>query len=83
MHRALKGLPELGEIIYQRLDSLVLSMDYNEKYMIIEEICSMIIERLRAHDLTDSSSDFLLDHGPVLQERIINEELRQKNVWIG
>ncbi len=83
MHRALNGLSELGDVVYERLNSLVLTMDYNEKYMIIEEICSMIIKRLRAHGLTDSSSDFLLDHGPKLQEKIINEELRQKNVWIG
>jgi hypothetical protein len=43
----------------------------------------MIIAELKAEDLTDSSSTFLLDHGPIIQSKIKDEKLRERNVWIG
>jgi hypothetical protein len=56
--------------------------DYPKKSILIEDICRLIIERLRNEGLSDSKSDFLLDHGPVIQSKINDPRLRQRNVWV-
>ena len=48
---------------------------------IIESICSLIIDILIKDGLTDSASDFLLDHAPVIQQKIENEYLRNMVPW--
>ncbi len=83
MHRALKKLPLLGEWSYLKITDLIASQDMNEKPLIIEEICLEIISALQEKGLTDSMSSFLLDHGPSVQSRIKDTNLRQRNVWIG
>jgi hypothetical protein len=49
----------------------------------IEEISTAIIQRLQEEGLSHSESDFLLDHGPIIQQKIRDENLRKRNVWIG
>lgn len=83
MHRALKQLPILGELIYSKTDDLIGTTDYKEKVKIIEETCAIIIMELRREGLSDSSSDFMLDHGPIVQRKIRNTQLRETNVWVG
>jgi hypothetical protein len=83
MHRALLPLPILGGMIYEKINTLVLSTDNDEKINIIEEICAAIIEVFKQQRLSDSSSDFLLDHGPQIQAKIKDRALRERNVWIG
>ncbi len=83
LHRALKRLPILGEQISSKIDDLIGATDYEEKEKLIEEICAILIEKLRSEGLSDSSSDFLLDHGPTIQNKIANTRLRAMNAWVG
>jgi hypothetical protein len=83
MNKALVALPRLGKEIHEKINLLIQTLDSSLKLEIVEEICSMIIAELKAEDLTDSSSTFLLDHGPIIQSKIKDEKLRERNVWIG
>jgi hypothetical protein len=83
MHRALRSLPVAGEVMHGKINDLVLSTNYDEKINIIEGICGTIIEVLKKQGLSDSTSDFLLDHGPQVQSKIKDRALRERNVWIG
>jgi hypothetical protein len=83
MSRTLIELPRLGKEIFERIGLLIQTAEFSLKPVLAEEICSMIITELKAEDLTDSSSTFLLDHGPIIQSKIKDEKLRERNVWIG
>ncbi|MDY6935293.1 MAG: DUF4037 domain-containing protein [Spirochaetota bacterium] len=83
VHRALKQLPILGAVIHMKIAELISTKDYNEKPRIVEEICSAIIEQLKNEELTDSSSNYLLDHGPIIQSKIRDPQMRERNVWVG
>ena len=39
------------------------------------------IEQLKKEGLTSSGSDFLLDHGPEIQSRIKDDQLRRLPLW--
>lgn len=82
MHRSVKALPRLGQEAYSRIENLITCKDVTKKSMLIEDISGLIIETLRHEGLSDSPSDFLLDHGPVIQSRITEPRLRQRNVWV-
>ncbi len=89
MHRAMKQLPVLGDIIYGLFSELVAvsgygteKSDYARKNNIIEEICGCIIGELKRQQLSDSKSDFLLDHGPAVQTKIKDTRMRDMNVWV-
>jgi len=88
MHRALKDLPLLGEYVHDRMLDLVLLQDggvgedlYRRKNAAIEDISQILIEELRRQDLSDSQSDFLLDHGPIIQGKIRDPGIRAIPVW--
>jgi len=49
----------------------------------IEEICAVLIEALRGQELSDSTSTFLLDHGPRVHAGIQDHALRQLDMWWG
>ena len=83
MHRALLELPILGERLHSTISQLVTMSAHEGKVTIIQEICDTLITELRAQDLSDSGSSFLLDHGPVVQVKIKDNGFRQKNVWVG
>jgi hypothetical protein len=90
MHRAMKGVPVLGNALYQLFFDLAAvkvnescgMMLYENKNRIIEEICGHIIQELRRQMLTDSDSDFLLDHGPTVQNKIKDARLQSLDVWV-
>lgn len=82
MHRAMKGLPILGEAGYKLLSDFVISYGHEKKSRLIEETCALIIGELGREGLSDSPSDFLLDHGPIVQSKIQDEGLRNTNVWL-
>ena len=83
MNKALVALPRLGKEIHEKINLLIQTLDSSLKLEIVEDICSMMIAELAAEGLTDSSSTFLLDHGPIIQNKIKDKELRERNVWIG
>ncbi|OPX37817.1 MAG: hypothetical protein B1H11_05380 [Desulfobacteraceae bacterium 4484_190.1] len=82
-HRAVKDLPVLGEFIWKKIDEMVKTHDLKRKNSIIEEISAEVIDEFQKEGLSDSDSDFLLDHGPVIHGKIKNENLRKRNVWVG
>ena len=54
---------------------------YDKKARIMEGISQSIIEELRREGLSNSSSDFLLDHGPIVQSKIQDPQIRGIDVW--
>lgn len=88
MHRGLQGLPILGAEMYQLCADLVTAHTkatgeavYTRKQELIESICSKVIAELRRQNLSDSTHDFLLEHGPQVQKRIQDPQLKSLNVW--
>jgi hypothetical protein len=49
---------------------------------LVEEISALIIARLQSDGLSDSASDFLLDHAHAVQARIENQALRSLPVFM-
>ena len=82
MHRAVKRLPIMGYFVHRILREIVTTNDYEKKSRLMETICGRIVKELQKQRLSDSSSSFLLDHGPVIQKKIQNAELRNRNVWL-
>lgn len=82
-HRAVRKLPLLGEFIYQKINELVQNNDPALKNKIIEEISAGVIKEFYNQGLSHSESNFLLDHGPVIHEKIKDDNLRQRDVWAG
>lgn len=85
MHRGLLSLPILGTLIYDRLNTLISIpvSDYNEKSNIIEEICLYFILEMKNQRISNSNSDFLLDHGVIVQKNIKDPALKNRNPWLG
>ena len=83
VHRGISGLPILGNYMFKKIEGIVVSNDYSDKQQLVEEISTAVINELRKQVLSDLTSDFLLDHGPVIHDKITDEELRKRNVWIG
>ncbi len=83
-HEGLKRLPLMGRTTHQAMEKIVL-LDYKEdpNHVIfeIEELCKKLIGILRSRGLTTSKSDFLLDHGPEILQRIEDPELKNSNPW--
>ena len=89
MHRAVKRLPLLGEQVYDLVLETVTTNEpdlmegpYDKKGRLMEETAALIIDELRREGLSDSPSGFLLDHGPAVQSRIQDPEIRGLDVWI-
>lgn len=90
MHRGMSDLPTLGgecQALLTRLcaeegqtEALARGRDHQEA--IIEEISALIIGELAWQGLTDSDSDFLLDHAHSLQARIEDPALRSVHVMV-
>lgn len=86
MHRKMKELPVLGEETYYHLKKLCeLSLnDTVQKTEIIEKICKNVITELKTQGLVSKRgvSEFLLDYGPEVQEKIKDEKLRKWSPWL-
>ncbi|MBP1685158.1 MAG: hypothetical protein H6Q33_1301 [Deltaproteobacteria bacterium] len=82
MHRAVKALPVLGAATHHLLSELVTSYGFAKKSRIVEEIAVSLAGELRRLGLSDARSDFLVDHGPRVQERIRDPQLRRSDVWV-
>ncbi|MDR3271378.1 MAG: DUF4037 domain-containing protein [Peptococcaceae bacterium] len=89
LHRAIRELPVLGERCFQVFASLAVMHEqeqgdtlYQRKGEVIEAFCQELIGELAKQNLSELASDYLLDHGPVVQSRIKDEQIRSLNVWI-
>lgn len=82
-HRAVKTLPILGNTVYESIDMLMLTEDYTIREEIIEKLSSEVIHLLREFELSDHQSDFLPDHGPVVQAKIESPDIRGLSVMMG
>ena len=89
MHRALKDLPILGQTLHGLLRSLVDTREgdlvesvHERKSGLIEVVCKEVIAELRRQGLSRSTSDFMLDHGPEVQSRIQDPDLKKMDVWV-
>ena len=83
-HEGLKNLPILGKSTYDSINGLVLiSLKENGKYAVFEteQLCQKAIEFLQKRNLTDSQSDFLLDHCPSILSRASDERIRHSDPW--
>ncbi len=90
MHRSMIQLPILGPQMHTLLSDLVSDKReepqgaiYDIKGSLMEKACRYVIDELVRQRLSDSESDFLLDHGPVVQARIKDTRIREMNVWVG
>ena len=88
MHRALRELPRLGDVMYDLCSDLTTAHTvasgrkvYEWKSDRIEAICRHIVGELKRQNLSDSNSDFLLDHGPPVQRRIQDPLIKSISVW--
>jgi len=93
MHRALIGLPILGSEMYTRLSELACDEEtlpaaaprkslYRNRIQLVEGISALIIKELRRQGLSNSTSDFLLDHGPSVQDKIEDPTIRTLGPWL-
>jgi hypothetical protein len=77
-HRAVKDLPVLGQTIYGGIAKLLEIDDNAQKIKVIDRICDELINELKRQKLTDSKSDFLLDHIQSITYRIGDPMLRKR-----
>ena len=75
MHRAVRDLPLLGEPMHALILKLISEEHMEKKCETIEEICALLVHELQREGLTDSQSDFLLDHAHSIHSRIQDEAL--------
>jgi hypothetical protein len=78
---AARDLPLLGAEISEAIENLIGEQKGREKEHRIEAICTTLIEALKAQELSDSPSDFLLDHGPSVHSRIRDEIVKSLDIW--
>lgn len=77
LHRAVKELPILGLPVYERIFEVLNSSVCEQKIAIIESLCALVIDELLQQGMSNSSSGFLADHGPVVQAGILDPDLRR------
>jgi hypothetical protein len=82
-HRALRKLPVMGSYAHGKILELLHTRDLHLKADQMESLTLKLIETLKGLGLSDSDSDFLPDHGPMVQGRIQDPELRGYDVWAG
>ena len=78
LHRAVKDLPLLGPLVHERVAALLKIDDPAGKAQIMESIAGLLIDEIRRQGLSDSPSDFLLDHAALIHARISDPQLRQR-----
>jgi hypothetical protein len=81
-HRAVLELPVLGGEFFDAVSGLLKEQRCEAKVTRIEAMAQALIRELQRQGLSDSSSDFLPDHGPVVQDHIRDKALRNSNVLI-
>jgi hypothetical protein len=82
-HRAVKDLGPLGRHIHSAVAKVVSCHNDLEAQDLMESMCFIIIDELKLQNLSQATGNFLLDHGLFVQQSILDEILRQKDVWGG
>lgn len=82
-HRAVRELSILGTFTYEAINKLMATSKHVEKQEIIEQISLKIIAQLNRLGLSNNESDFLPDHGPLVQAKIEDAEIRSYSVLVG
>lgn len=80
MHRASRDLPVLGASAHALAGAIVQALGTRRKLAAVEALCAEIVGELRRQGLSDSTSAFLADHGPMAQRGIEDPELRASDV---
>jgi len=78
LHRAVRDLPVLGNEIHRQIAALLDCGASGQKADIMEETAVLLAGELRRQGLSDSASDFLLDHAPLLLERMADPQPGQQ-----
>lgn len=78
LHRAVRGLPLMGRDVHASVGALLEAGAPYQKADIMEAVSVILADELRRQGLSDSRSDFLLDHAPQVQKRISDPQLRQR-----
>jgi len=78
LHRAVGELPLLGPAVQARVAVLLADRSADTRAAMMEEIAALLATEIRRQELSDSTSDFLLDHAPLVQERISDPVLRSR-----
>ena len=81
MHRGVRDLPILGEPVARMIHDLSRETSNDEQAKRIEEISGLLIAELRREGLSNSSSDFLLEHAFSVHSLIRDERLRER-FWV-
>ena len=76
MHRGLKDFKILGAKLYDKLVALTVNKDLQ----LIEEISQEVIKELINQGLSQSNSDFLLDHAHEVKSRINNNDIKAMHI---
>lgn len=75
MHRGVRDLPVLGGRTHAMIEELTREREDRVRASLIEETCALVAGQLVAEGLSDSRSDFLLDHAHSVHGRIRDPEL--------
>lgn len=81
--RAAESLPILGAYMARSVEELITIGGDDQREETIEQMCARIIEALKDQGLSDSKSDFLLDHGPQVHSLIQDQNIKQIDMWWG
>jgi hypothetical protein len=77
LHRAVRDLPLLGRDVHERVGDLLKAAHPEQQEETMEAVSVLLADELRRQGLSDSPSDFLLDHAPRVQANITDARLRQ------
>ena len=78
LHRAVRDLPVLGPLMHERVADLLRSESPADQAQTMEGITGLLIGEMKRQGLSDSSSDFLLDHASGVHAQISDPQLRQR-----
>ncbi len=83
IHCAVKVLPLLGEATYEHVKGIIMSTDCDKIQSLMQQLCGILIDECRRQGLSSLDSKFMLDHGQEIHNSIVDEALRQVDVWHG
>lgn len=81
LHRGLAALPRLGAAVSGLVSAMMAAAGAAEKAEAAAALCAAVIADLRAQGLSLSASRFLVDHGPEVHGKIIDQGLRAADIW--